>query len=204
LYSEPWYNQDVYVIGGGSSLKDFNWKLLEKLNTVGCNDAYKHGSTICKVCIFGDYDWWLHHSSRLDAYGGPVVTNQERLATDTPHRVHFFERSPRHFSRESLCWAGNTGVSAINLALKLGAKTVYLLGFDMGIRKDGTNWHNEIIHHNAVLPSSYQTFLKRWSTAIKSLDAVFPNRTVINVNDDSKLQGIDSVSVNEFWKDNDE
>ena len=54
LHSEPWYNQDAYIIGGGSSLKDFNWKLLEKLNTIGCNDAYKLGSEVCKICMFAE------------------------------------------------------------------------------------------------------------------------------------------------------
>ncbi len=204
LYSEPWYDQNAYVIGGGSSLKHFDWSLLEKLNTVGCNDAYKLGQNVCKLCIFGDITWWTHHRERLEMYKGIVVTSVDDLAVNRPRWVHYFEREHRGLYKlqtNKLGWNGNTGTSAINLALNLGAKTVYLLGFDMSIIDGETNWHDEVIHPNAVLPSSYSTFRHRWQYVVKDLKSKFPDRRVVNVNSTSKLSGTERISFEEYWKD---
>ena len=67
-----WQGQDAYIIGGGPSLRDFDWELLRGLNTIGCNDAYKLGEAFCKVCIFGDSKWFYHHADNLANYGGEV------------------------------------------------------------------------------------------------------------------------------------
>ena len=200
LRSQPWNGENAYIIGGGSSLHHFDWNLLKSENTIGCNDAYKLGEEICKVCIFGDYSWWQHHKDRLSEYKGVVVTNACGLASEKPSWVNYFERQPTGLFRNSLGWNGNTGASALNLALILGAKRIYLLGFDMGIIKGKTNWHDEIIHKSAVLPSSYDMFLDRWKHVVKDLENKFPNREVINVNDDSRLYGIPTISTKTFWK----
>jgi len=204
LCSEPWYDQDAYVIGGGSSLKNFDWTLLEKFNTIGCNDAYKLGQKVCKICIFGDVSWWKHHREHLEGYTGITVTNVCNLATDRPSWVNYFERQHRglcKLSENKLGWNGNTGTSAINLALNLGARTVYLLGFDMSAINGETNWHDEIIHPNAVLPSSYQTFRDRWKYVAQDLENKFSDRRVINISSTSKLAGTELINCKEYWKD---
>ena len=199
LRSEPWYEQEVFIIGGGSSLKDFDFKLLEKLNTVGCNDAYKLGSTVCKICVFGDLNWYRHHKDKLTEYDGVIVTNVEAISGEYPSWVYQFDRLSNGLSKTALGWNSCTGFAAINLALILGAKTVYLLGFDMEVRNGKTNYHDEIIHPRAVLPSSYQMFLSRWKNVVKDLHK-FPNRRIVNINDNNRLDGIDSISVEDYWK----
>jgi len=199
LVSQPWAGQDAYIIGGGSSLKNFDWNQLITLNTIGCNDAYKHGQAICKICVFGDLSWWQHHGKHLADFTGIVVSNACAMASEKPKWVHYYERRYDGLSRTELCWAGHTGSSAINLALILGAKNIYLLGFDMGIINGETNWHNEVIHPNAVLPSSYQKFLSRWNHVTRDLNRMFPNRSVINVSDCSKLPDIETISATKFW-----
>jgi len=205
LKSEPWKDQDAYIIGGGSSLRGFDWGKLNPLNTVGCNDAYKLGRKVCKVCVFGDYSWWRHHSEKLEGYHGIVVTNTEALAVDKPPWVHYYDRQVCGMSNDgALGWNGNTGSVAVNLALVLGAKTVYLLGFDMGLgRKNKSNWHDEIIHPDAVLPSSYQLFLDRWTGVSEGARDTFPDRKVYNLNDKSNLPGMKSMSFTEYWEHSD-
>lgn len=200
LRSKPWNGEDAYIIGGGSSLHNFNWELLKSYNTIGCNDAYKHGSEICKICVFGDFSWWGKHKERLEKYNGIVVTNTEALAIDKPAWVNFFPREPKGLFRNALGWNGNTGAVALNLAIILGAKRIYLLGFDMGIVRGKTNWHNEVIHPDAVLPSSYQMFLDKWKYVLEDLKNKFPNREVVNVNDNSKLFGVPTIGTKTFWK----
>ena len=202
LHSEPWYEQDAYIVGGGSSLKDFDWSLLEKLNTIGCNDAYKLGQKVCKICMFGDLSWWRHHCEKMEIYKGIVVTNVGAIDGEYPPWVNQFDRLSHGLCKldeNRLGWNGNTGAAALNLALVLGAKNIYLLGFDMGIIDKETNWHNEIIHPKAVLPSSYEIFRYRWSDVVKDLH-IFPNRNVFNVNNTSILAGTTTINVEEFWK----
>lgn len=201
LESEPWKDQSAYIIGGGSSLRNFDWKKLKSENTIGCNDAYKLSKSVCKVCIFGDLSWFRKHKPRLEKFKAPIVSNACGLAPgniDSVPWVHYMPRRSNGLWKDALGWNGNTGASALNLALILGAKTVYLLGFDMGIRKGKTNWHDEIIHPNAVLPSSYKIFLERWPMAVSGLKN-FPGCKVININDKATLPGIKTISHEEHW-----
>ena len=53
-----WDDLDAFIIGGGHSLKSFNWDLLKSEMTIGCNMAYSLGQEICKIFIFGDNKWF--------------------------------------------------------------------------------------------------------------------------------------------------
>ena len=76
--TETWKGQDVFVIGGGPSLRSFDWSLLSNELTVGCNTAFTLGPEICKLCVFGDPIWFNSFRSELKSYcdsGGIVFTN---------------------------------------------------------------------------------------------------------------------------------
>ena len=99
LTSTPWADMPVHIIGGGSSLKKFDWSTLEDRLVIGCNDAYKHGHKICDICFFGDINWWREHKERLEKYEGTVVTR--RIGTMKSfilklcclNRINFFKSS---------------------------------------------------------------------------------------------------------------
>jgi len=202
LESEPWKGETAYVIGGGPSLRQFDWRRLHKENTIGCNDAYKLGRKVAKICIFGDYTWFKKHHDRLIHFGGIIVTSACALApgnTDAAPWVHYYNRIPNGLHRDGLGWNGNTGATAINLALLLGAETIYLLGFDMGRIGGKSNWHDEIIHPNAVLPGSYQIFKDREPMMVSGLKK-FPGQTVININDKDTMPGIKRIGFTDWVK----
>lgn len=61
-----------------------------------------------------------------------------------------------------LHWGNNGGYSAINLAYLLGARKIYLLGYDMGLSEDGArHWHGD---HPAHLnnDSDYADWIERF------------------------------------------
>ena len=148
-----WPGQTVFIIGGGPSLKGFNWDLIKQFRCIGCNDAYQLGSWV-DVCCFGDLTWYnIHYKETIDTedrgiipglkkFGGLIVSCNPEL-NGLPY-LHCMARRPRGFSIRpfEVAWNCNTGSASINLAYHLGAKRAVLLGFDMRFSNDGeNNWH---------------------------------------------------------------
>ena len=134
-----WKDKECFIIGGGASLKGFDWNLLKSEYTIGCNSAFLLGNSICKVCVFGDQKWFLGgrekkfvgHQKQLASFGGMVFTNHTKLLHSTIPYLNTLKRGGRGLYTDCLGWNQNTGFSAINLALLFGCRTIYLLGFDM-------------------------------------------------------------------------
>lgn len=194
-----WTGRDVFIIGGGSSLKTFDFNLLRNELTIGCNNAFELGKDICKICFFGDDGWFFTFGDRLKEYvasGGSAFTSR-RLGMNYPW-LRFVPRVHIGVSREALGWNHNSGSSAINLALILGAKRVFLLGFDMKLSPSGdANWHiNTVSKPN---PENYKTYRRKFVRIAKSIREVFPDREVINVSDSTSLAVFPIVGMKEFW-----
>jgi len=197
-----WAGSSAFIIGGGPSLKTFDWNLLESEMTIGCNDAFKLGVDICKICIFGDVKWFRIHKQDLEIYHnnkGVVFTNSTQLQRS---RIPWLWLMPRKFyglHTEALGWNSNTGAVAVNLALILGASPIYLLGFDMHESKEGKpNWHEHRIEkHNGEV---YNKFLKGFDRVAIDLKKKFPSQEVINVTKDSALDVFPKMDSDKFWE----
>lgn len=62
-----WLGETVWIIGGGTSLRGFDWEGIRGRRIIGCNDAYLLGSWV-GVCCFGDRGWYRIHRDRLRSY----------------------------------------------------------------------------------------------------------------------------------------
>lgn len=197
--SRIWDGQDVYIIGGGPSLQKFNWDILKDKRSVGCNQAFLHGYRICEICIFGDLTWWENFKDSLGFFKGLVVTNAPKLKESDCEWLLWMRRVSRGLDTEALAWNGNTGASAINLALILGAKRVFLLGFDMKKGNDGeNNWHP--YHKDDPGIDIYDGFLKGFEDVARDLPLKFSGCEIINVTNDSDLNLFPKVSPTEHFK----
>jgi len=194
-----WNNQDVFILGGGNSLERFDWNILKNENTIGCNDAFKHGKEICKICIFGDVKWFRTFERELALYKGSVFTNSSQLQKTNLPWLWTMTRKAYGLHKDALGWNGSTGTCAINLAVLLGAKRIFLLGFDMHLSKDKrANWHpNRLDKPNKDI---YSKFLRGFRKLAVDLKEKFPDTQVVNVTDDSSLDLFPKVGVDEFWK----
>lgn len=202
--SQIWNGQDAYIIGGGPSLARFDWELLRDKNTIGCNSAFILGAGICKICVFGDLDWWqkIGHD-QLQEYGGPVVGCCAALSDcPTPEWLLYIEREDRFgLSNDKLCWNGHTGSLAINLALRLGARRVCLLGFDMSMPEGGNpNWHD--VRYDRGDPTCYPRYVKGFKYIVRDLPVRFPGTEILNVTDNSKLDCFPKISMQEHFGEN--
>lgn len=199
-----WDGEDCYVVGGGPSLQAFEWARIEGLNTIGCNSAFCLGAHVVKICIFADKQWWEEIGRKgLPSYGGIVVGSanwMEDVAIDIPDWVWYIPREGRKngLSHTGLGFNNNCGSLAINLALRLGAKRVFLLGFDMKMQGQRGNWHD--LCYEPPNPTHYPFFLDRMNTVARDLPTMFPGQEVINVTDDSALDVFPKVSLKDHFE----
>jgi hypothetical protein len=201
-----WEGQEAFIIGGGTSLRDFDWSLLKGENTIGCNNAFRLGYDICKICVFVDRKFIFSGANEkrkgfydeLAKFPGLVVTNDTQLKTRPEPWIKWMPRRPKGLHFDALGFNANCGASAINLALLLGSKTVYLLGIDMHLDGQGKpNWHNHLIDK----PSEevYVRMLASFGHVSRDLRTKFPDCKVFNVNRNSNLQVFPKLDPDVFW-----
>jgi len=197
--TKTWEGRDVFIIGGGLSLKTFDWDLLKDECTIGCNDAYLLGKEVCKICVFGDPKWYRKHKHELVKYEGIVFTNHGNFQRNRTDWIWALPRKARGLAKDALAWNKNTGSVAVNLALILGAKRVFLLGFDMCLlNKHEQNWHENLL--NEPDKSVYPLFIRGFEILSKQMHKYFPNAEIINVTDSSALDMFPKVACDAFWK----
>lgn len=199
--NQEWKDEDVYIIGGGVSLESFDWELIKGKRTIGCNSAYILGHEICNILVFGDVLWWEKIGRKgTQEFGGIVVGCV--MGAKNLTREPWLLTMPRHgvlgFGTKALGFFGNTGGLAINLALILGAKRVFLLGFDMHLSENRkANWHD--VRYEPARADVYKRFCNEFRRAAGSLEKVFPGREIWNVTDDSDLNEFPKVSIAEHF-----
>lgn len=138
-----WAGRRCFIIGGGPSLKDFNWNLLKGELSIGINKAIQK----IDPCILFSMDerFWTWYFDRvldedtlqsIDNYKGYKVymkTGSRYINRGEIYHTDIYrERDSISPSlKEGLGHGANSGYAALNLAIILGANPIYLLGFDM-------------------------------------------------------------------------
>lgn len=191
---------DVYIIGGGPSLAGFDWERLRGKNTIGCNAAFLLGPELCDVCIFGDTKFFNRFRSRLRAFPNPKVGCHPALRVFAGE-IQWMPRSPNGLHKDSLGWGTNTGCSAINLALIMGAKRVLLLGFDASGTFHQQNWHDEYCK-NGFTTEKYLEFIGGHRAIAQALPIVFPGCEIVNLNPESAIECYPKEHANKYLPEN--
>lgn len=138
-----------FIIGGGPSLRGFDFESLLGLRCMAINAAFKEvpwadcafiGDTRLLDRLAEDDDW--------TRFGGDRYTRDTQLARVTKEQPKYMWplRTQDEWSTTPGCviTLGNTGLCGINLAELLGWDPIFLLGFDAdGDRGDGRmdNYH---------------------------------------------------------------
>ena len=184
-----WTGGTAFIIGGGPSLKNFDWGLISSEKIIGINDAYRLGPFIDFNC-FGDTAWYRKHQGDLKYATATIVgITAQPLLKKNHSSVKWMRRQQRHYTDApgEIGWYNNTGMSGICLAIQLGATKIRLLGFDMKL--DGetgeNNWHiNKINSPNAGV---YPRFMAGGRKLKNQLDELHPEVEILNCNPDSAM-----------------
>lgn len=142
-----WTGKRCFIIGGGPSLKGFDWSKLKGELTIGINRVYEHispsiifsiDSRFWQWIITGKYGEEAKHkflnsgSFKVWVKSGRGVAVQGVLMLECVG----IDGLTQHLE-DGLYTGNNSGYAAINLAVGLGCKEIYLLGFDMRSRPGG-------------------------------------------------------------------
>ena len=210
MYWKPpklWPRRTIFLLGGGPSLATMDLKPIHDQRVIGCNDAYSLGKWV-DLCYFGDVDWFkIHWRNTVKRRNGTIHPGLKRfggLIVGCPGKppisgssVLRLQRKPRGIFRGKhyVGWYGNTGASAINLAILLGAKRIVLLGYDMKVASAGEgNWHdnlkNPITKDNMIEGvERMERFKKKFREMRRDLDSVADlDVEILNATPESELE----------------
>lgn len=202
-----WDGQSAYIIGGGPSLIGFDWSVLTDENVIGCNAACYLPGHILDIIIFSDIDFWAFNESQLkrcSREGAWLVSVCPRPLAKSPPFVKQMQRLSQGFSKKpyQLPWNASTGAAAVSLALKLGARFVYLLGYDLGASPIGLHHYHS---HYAKVPEDlvYERFQEGFAALERSVVENYPDCKIVNlINGSSNLKCFQTQDVSEhFGKD---
>ena len=144
-----WERERCFILGGSPCLVDENLDLIHNEKVIGTNDAYLLGDWV-DACWFSDNRWWGWNKKKEEflAFKGLKICCCPELAGIPEERggikvLHRGKPEGLEERNNYASWNHNTGLSAINLAVHLGVKQVFLLGFAMEEDKErGHNWHD--------------------------------------------------------------
>lgn len=198
---DSWKDLPCFIIGGGSSLKDFDFTWLRGHRTIGINKAflrftpsinYAMDSNFYRGIYDGTYDKqegcrvltkWLEYSGHR-VFLTPMEFNKYGEEVYLVRRKWKIEVNQKDLD-EGIYGGQNSAAGAINLAISLGASPIYLLGYDMkcGVK---THYHTGYPDRDPVL---FNTKLQEYKAEIEELSKLWKeyNISIINLGPDSDL-----------------
>lgn len=206
------YDNTCYIVGGGTSLINFNWSLLNDPNkfVIAINNTYSRLPN-ANILYCTDQPWVADHQDNLKNFKGTIY--QGVLANDRTKKFDFVNRrwiltGPHGLETKegALRHGSNSTYASLNLVtVHLGFKKVYLLGIDMKWGKRGakntSHWHSaERPHKRIDAHAVYDKMQKAYNTIKQPL--LDNGVEVINLNlpDRSDLRVFPMVSPIDHFK----
>jgi hypothetical protein len=181
-----WENETVYIIGGGASLKGFNFSRLAGKKVIALNKAYQYYEN-CDVLYWTDsrfYVWYKKEIDRLSCLKFTPARHNKDLAPDVSIVRISGERKMDFENNNMISSGNNSGFGAIGLAYKLGARKIFLLGYDMGFTNGQSHFHDgyDLVKAKEHI---YKTMLK---TFVDNSEVIKKYVEIYNVNPQSELR----------------
>ncbi|MGE4043315.1 MAG: hypothetical protein AB7F35_00575 [Acetobacteraceae bacterium] len=177
----------VYILGGGASLRDFDWSRLYRRQCIAVNTAFRMVPW-ANVLFFSDNRFFELHrdpgGQHFWRFKGEHILTTAPACRDMTGRIQYIDPATltAKVGRRKFCAeACNSGVQAIILARQLGARQIVLLGFDNvpGHWHDGTH----LAHPRRTAPEAYRRYGKDMERLAKL------GLPILNANPSSALTG---------------
>jgi len=184
------FNKDrpVYIVGGGPSLKGFDWDLLKGEQVIAINRAHEF-IPFADILYWSDTCYYMDNIESIRKFKGlkyTVCRLDGRLKD-----IIKLDRATKwgcNGVNEAISFGNNSGYAAINLASILGAREVILLGYDMMNRAFDTHFHSGY----SKLPIKDIKYVQDWVPRFEQLYRGFTELgvTILNGSNKSRLDFI--------------
>jgi hypothetical protein len=204
--------ESVIIVGGGPSLIGFDFSTLNGFDTIVVNKAIEY---VEKPTYFVTMDYTFLRKTNLSikdinkkakySYfilntSNDQIKKVNNVYTDVKNRIKYdeisnftgifkapYESLPKGFSENisSFTHGSNSGHCAIQLAILLGYKKIYLLGFDMDFDQS-THFHNDYIQGTDVFRRNIDKYKDTLVNSIINLK----NKTIYSCSENSSLNSI--------------
>lgn len=190
--------EDVFVLGGGPSLRNFDATLLEGREVIVTNEAFLLAPW-ARALVFVDFHWWSRRMPEVqETFGGLLIGRGPYRDAYRRHGVtNLAYRSGEVFSQDPRLLGGrNSGLAAVNAAWLMGASRIFLLGFDMASSPDGRNNFHNLYEDGPKAPAHRYVgiFLPEFDKAAKRLETI-GGGVVINLTEGSALTSFPERSL---------
>jgi len=197
-------DKSLFIVGGGPSLIDFDWALLKDKNVLVINRAFQKVPNALGL-FWNDVNFHKIFEKEIDNFKGIKMTTTRYGMSHTcdcdiiwvKGRSYLADlNGPIEESPYVIRQGGNTGYSALNVAYHLGAKTIYLLGYDMKLDNNKMNWHDG---YPDQIPTSARTesFLMVFLGANETYEE--KGIKIYNVNSNSNLTEFETKTIQQVF-----
>ena len=200
-----WPGETVVVMASGPSMTQEQADYVKEsaCRSIVVNTTYKLAPW-ADILYAADRWWWQHYDCAPDFFGIRVGVGWrfkiDKPIVGWPHSEEakkvFLVGITEHEGLElenpsGLCGGGNSGYQAVNLAVRLGAKRIVLLGFDL---KEKCHWHEE--HQGRATGYwNYEKWAKNFDTMVEPLNEL--GVEVINCSPDSAIEAFEKRDLEE-------
>lgn len=167
----PYRGQDLYIIGTGPSVRFFPWHLLDGKITIGLNQAYRHMSPRLSITAHPELvveyealrkarDPSIHGAGTWIVKRKPPM--QDLQLDDKKHYVYNTREDWGLFGSpepDTLFLGRGIQCTAVQLAAQMGARSIMLIGVDMGSPGGDHHGHDQHIRSLGLpMPSVYNEY----------------------------------------------
>ncbi len=194
----PWWDdQPVCIVGGGPSLRGFDFARLAGRRVLAVNEAFTHFSAnlLPADAVFSlDNNWARHRCAEMTCFRG-----EKYLAVQDDYWLYVDQSATmlRRLRRPGLSEdpgavhiCGTSGYGALNLAYLKRARQIFLLGFDMA---GSGHWHPEPGWGGAI---PLEPWAAAFDVAAEQLRAAGVH--VVNCSPKSAIQAFEKISLEEI------
>ena len=205
---------DFYVVGGGPSLRNFDWSLLDDKRVIAVNHSWKYVKNPEYICWM-DSCFHKQYEGQFPGCKKIYRRNEHSLPPDsTMIEVQEFlkEYSLLHVvgHKNKINYSGELGL-LIGIALSQGKGNIYLLGYDAGhdykLLSD-SYFHTDHIHlfgeEKYKVTKANQKVHKNQVIKMEQLQEKLRNKgikydNVFNLNLESNYTGFEKISLNQHF-----
>lgn len=189
--------KNVFIVGGGPSVKNVDLSLLQNEVTICINDAYRYFSNTTAI-------YWVDESWASENYDNLKQHNCQLLFTSkfARHVSYKHKKEPKGilnstilkrtgdygFDPDPECVMGNnSGTQVINLMVNMKPANIILLGYDMKLVERKSHWHD-----GKRLPIKNTTYVDLFIPSTEALSKEMKKKDVkvniVNANPESALR----------------